>query len=60
VGTVTHVSVNPEDAFQTLYVAAPTSIYTVRYVLVDTSHAWSAATGTPATDDDDTGSAPTP
>lgn len=51
VGTVTHVSVNPEDAFQTLYVAAPTTIYTVRYALVDTRHAWSAATGTPATGD---------
>lgn len=41
IGTVAHVSVTPEDAFQTVYVAPPEALYMLRYVLIDTTHAWS-------------------
>lgn len=40
VGTVVHIQLAPEDAFQIVYVESPENIYQTRYVLVDTMHTW--------------------
>jgi len=50
VGFVVEVVVDPEDAFQTLYIAAPESAYMVRYALVDTMHSWHAPHSTTSTE----------
>jgi len=39
-GTVVHISLAPEDAFQTIHVASPENVTHLPYVLVDTVHMW--------------------
>lgn len=40
IGTVGHIQVSPEDAFQTIYVNSLDNIHTVRHVLIDTTEVW--------------------
>jgi hypothetical protein len=41
IGTVAHVELSPQDAYQTVYVSSPVNVYQVQYVFVDTTTSWS-------------------
>ena len=40
IGTVGHIQLSPEDAFQTIYVDSLDNIHRVRHVLIDTTEVW--------------------
>lgn len=40
IGTVVHIALTPQDAYQTVYVRAPVNMYQVRYVFVDLDTVW--------------------
>jgi len=46
IGSIKAIEMNPEDAYQTVYVEHPVNQYELHYVLVDVRHAWEPEAGT--------------